>query len=561
MINEAEGTVLFVDDEQSILEISREYFQRMGYVVLTAENGVKALEIVNSLAIDCCVTDINMPNMDGLELAGRIRQIDNTIPVVIITGYPSMDTAIQTMKNGVVDFLVKPISLKQMHLCLQRVLRERRLFAENMLLKNEIERKKRLETLNKELITKVEELGIMNKIMRDFENIRSIQEVFKQAVSLAVELTPAEEIKFYVVNEAFDEPFEVASCLSDNREPSLHNEHQPIFPRQKLAACLTEQEDSLPAVPEEEKAIIADSDAANVDDSEMETGIKRFIMESLSDRIPLIISDNPNDGSSCGNSRARLLPNTVRSFMMVPLKIRKKLFGVLTALIKKREQSFKRRDLYFLTIMSQKAALALENLALYENIYDNLISTLSAFVTAVEARDSYTHQHSNRVTEVALRIGEELGVSKEDLNVLNFAGRLHDIGKIGIRDDILLKPGKLTTAEFEKIKEHPVIGANIIGQLGLWEREQQIIRYHHERFDGKGYPEGLGENDIPMLARILSVADAYDAMASDRAYRKKMETSLILKIISDNSGTQFDPMMAEVLIELSHDGKIDDIYL
>jgi putative nucleotidyltransferase with HDIG domain len=246
--------------------------------------------------------------------------------------------------------------------------------------------------------------------------------------------------------------------------------------------------------------------------------------------------------------------------MMVPLKIRQKLFGVLTAVIKHEDHRFTQRDLYFLTIMSQKAALALENLALYENIYDNLISTLSAFVTAVEARDSYTHQHSNRVTEVALCIGQEMGLSKEDLNVLNFAGRLHDIGKIGIRDDILLKPGKLTPAEFEKIKEHPVIGANIIGQLGLWEREQQIIRYHHERFDGKGYPEGLRENHIPLLARILAVADAYDAMASDRAYRKKMETPIILEIIRENSGTQFDPVVAEAFFTVHREGRINAIY-
>jgi putative nucleotidyltransferase with HDIG domain len=540
MTDEAEATILFVDDEQSILDISQEYFQRMGYEVLTAENGLRALEIIKDQAIDCCITDINMPNMDGLELAGRIRDIDNTIPVVIITGYPSMATAIQTMKNGVVDFLVKPISLKQMHLCLQRVLRERRLFAENMLLKNEVESKRRLEILNTELTAKVEELGIMNKIMRDFESIRSIREVFQQAVSLAVDITPAEEIRFYVVNEAFDEPFEVA-CGQKN---------QP----HEVCEVRTLDESGQKYRPEN-----AASMHTSHTDTEDEMTVKRFVTNSLSDRVPVIIPTNP-PSTNLSDVSMEGLPHTVKSFMMVPLKIRQKLFGVLTAVIKHEDHRFTQRDLYFLTIMSQKAALALENLALYENIYDNLISTLSAFVTAVEARDSYTHQHSNRVTEVALCIGQEMGLSKEDLNVLNFAGRLHDIGKIGIRDDILLKPGKLTPAEFEKIKEHPVIGANIIGQLGLWEREQQIIRYHHERFDGKGYPEGLRENHIPLLARILAVADAYDAMASDRAYRKKMETPIILEIIRENSGTQFDPVVAEAFFTVHREGRINAIY-
>jgi putative nucleotidyltransferase with HDIG domain len=138
-------------------------------------------------------------------------------------------------------------------------------------------------------------------------------------------------------------------------------------------------------------------------------------------------------------------------------------------------------------------------------------------------------------------LGKQLGCTGEELDILNFAGHLHDIGKIGIRDDILLKPGRLTSEEFEKIKEHPVIGANILKQLGMWEKERQIIRCHHERFDGTGYPDGLKEEQIPLLARILSLADVYDAMASDRAYRKRMEEDIILKVIDEGAGTQFDP--------------------
>jgi putative nucleotidyltransferase with HDIG domain len=148
-----------------------------------------------------------------------------------------------------------------------------------------------------------------------------------------------------------------------------------------------------------------------------------------------------------------------------------------------------------------------------------------------------------------LILGKQLGCSGEDLDILNFAGHLHDIGKIGIRDDILLKPGRLTSQEFEKIKEHPVIGANILEQLGMWEKERQIIRCHHERFDGNGYPDGLKGDQIPFLARILSLADVYDAMASDRAYRKRMEEELILKIINEGAGTQFDP---EVVVKFNH---------
>jgi putative nucleotidyltransferase with HDIG domain len=242
--------------------------------------------------------------------------------------------------------------------------------------------------------------------------------------------------------------------------------------------------------------------------------------------------------------------------MLVPLKIREKIFGVLTATITNGSSRFNEKDLYYLSFMTNKAAYTIENLALYENIYENLFSTLYAFVRTIEARDPYTQQHSSRVTSIAVAIGKEMNCTTEELDILNFSGMLHDIGKIGIRDDILLKPGRLTKEEFEKIKEHPSIGASIVEQLGLWDREKEIIRCHHERWDGGGYPKGLKQEDIPVLARILSVADVYDAIASDRAYRKKMEEARILKIINEGAGSQFDPQVVDVFNKLYAEGVI-----
>ncbi|MCP3898622.1 MAG: HD domain-containing protein, partial [Desulfobacteraceae bacterium] len=139
----------------------------------------------------------------------------------------------------------------------------------------------------------------------------------------------------------------------------------------------------------------------------------------------------------------------------------------------------------------------------------------------------------------------------EELNIINFAGYLHDVGKIGIRDDILLKPGKLNDQEYEKIKEHPVIGAEIVGKLGLWDKEQVVIRHHHERYDGKGYPDGLKEKEIPKLSRILAVADVVDAISSDRAYRKRMEYDKMVAIIKMNAGSQFDPEVVKHFLKIA----------
>jgi putative nucleotidyltransferase with HDIG domain len=240
------------------------------------------------------------------------------------------------------------------------------------------------------------------------------------------------------------------------------------------------------------------------------------------------------------------------------LKIRDKIFGVVSAYIFQGPQFFEGHDLYYLSFITQKAASSIENIALYENIYENLFFTMFAFVTALEVRDLYTRRHSTRVAILAQMIAEEMGCTEEELDMINVAGSLHDIGKIGIRDDILLKPGRLTEDEYEKIKEHPAIGADIISKLGLWDRESKIIRHHHERFDGTGYPDGLKGKQIPKLARILSVADCYDAMASDRAYRNKMEKHVVLDIIIENSGTQFDPEVVAVFRQMADQALPDD---
>ena len=515
METEKKETILLVDDEESIIDVASEFFSMKGYDVLTASNGREAAGILEREKVDCCFTDINMPEMDGLELAEHIRKFDNSVPVVVMTGYPSLDNTIRTLKNGVVDFLIKPVNLNQMELCVQRVLRERRLFAENILLKNEVEGKERLEKVNSELIHKVEELHILNRIMTDFTSISTSTDVLRRIIEMVVEISHADVARFHVINETMAAPIEVAVFSADQRNSDVD--------RSAIIAAAT--------------STLSDDNAA----SEEMSAVDRLIMEIVADQIPMLISES---------NGTRELPQTVRSFMAVPLKIRQKVFGVITATVVSNPVRFREKDLYYLSFMAQNAAHAIENLALYENIYENLFATLVAFVKAVEARDSYTQQHSNRVTEYAMAMARHLGCSDEDLEILNFAGRLHDIGKIGIPDSVLLKPGRLTDEEFEKIKEHPAIGADIVGPLGLWDREAQIIRCHHERYDGSGYPEGLKGEAIPELARILSVCDAFDAMNSDRVYRNKMPRSKIMDILQKGAGSQFDPRMVEAFIQI-----------
>jgi diguanylate cyclase (GGDEF)-like protein/putative nucleotidyltransferase with HDIG domain len=175
----------------------------------------------------------------------------------------------------------------------------------------------------------------------------------------------------------------------------------------------------------------------------------------------------------------------------------------------------------------------------------------------VDNKDHYTFKHSQEVSKIATILGREIGLSKEDLEILELAGKLHDIGKIGIPSNILRKPASLTEEEWKIIKEHPRLGVLILSQLPKMEQLFHSILYHHERYDGKGYPNGKKGEEIPLFARILAIADAYSAMTSDRPYRKALSKEEIINELKKNAGKQFDPKLVEKFIELIEKGKIE----
>jgi len=186
----------------------------------------------------------------------------------------------------------------------------------------------------------------------------------------------------------------------------------------------------------------------------------------------------------------------------------------------------------------------------FKREYDHVLSSMKALVVALEARDQYTSGHTLRVSRMALEIGARLGLSENELHDLEIAANLHDIGKIGVRDVILLKAGKLTEEEYATIKEHALIGAEILRPIKSLKKIIPLIMYHHERWDGTGYPAGIEGEAIPLGARIIAVADAFDAMTSDRPYRKGMPLQKALSVIGAGAGKQFCPICAGALLEL-----------
>jgi putative nucleotidyltransferase with HDIG domain len=213
-------------------------------------------------------------------------------------------------------------------------------------------------------------------------------------------------------------------------------------------------------------------------------------------------------------------------------------------------------DLMALNTVSNQAAVAMKNAFLYQDIrglYSNIVRSLAA---TIDAHDPYTFGHSHRVTANSLVLAESLGLDDEKRNALEIGAYLHDIGKIGIPDSILMKKSTLSKDQIRSVEEHPVVGARILEPVGFDEEVISIVLHHHERVDGRGYPKGLKDDAIPLGARILCVVDSFDAMISNRPYRSKLSVGAALLEIRSGSGTQFDSRVVEEFIEACSEGRV-----
>lgn len=229
------------------------------------------------------------------------------------------------------------------------------------------------------------------------------------------------------------------------------------------------------------------------------------------------------------------------SIMIAPLSNLKRTIGAVVIVFEEDKDFIRQQTLKLLHILVDFFSLSLENAYLFEDLKSAYFDTIKAITNSIEARDPYTKGHSERVARFSKAIAEELNWDKNEIELIDWGGMLHDVGKIGIPDSILNKPAKLTDDEYNRIKLHPLIGAKIIKDISFLKPVTPYILDHHERFDGKGYPRGVAGKTISIKGRLLAVADSFDAMTNDRPYRKAFKPEDALKEISRNEGTQFDP--------------------
>jgi HD-GYP domain-containing protein (c-di-GMP phosphodiesterase class II) len=237
-----------------------------------------------------------------------------------------------------------------------------------------------------------------------------------------------------------------------------------------------------------------------------------------------------------------------KSLVCAPLSVNRHVLGVIEVLNKRDGSIFGEQDLEAVVSVATATAMAIENTRMHQTILEAYKKTIEAVAAAIDAKDWYTRGHSQRVMEYTVKAGAVLCLGAEELGLLEYAGMLHDIGKIAVDSSILSKPGPLTPAEWEIMHTHPAIGADLLVEIPFLEKASEIVLCHHEKYNGKGYPNGYKGEDIPLGARLIAVAEAFDTMTTDRSYRSAMSIDAAVKELHSCSGSQFCPVAVKAFI-------------
>jgi response regulator RpfG family c-di-GMP phosphodiesterase len=489
--------VLIVDDEKFIRDILADFLGMEGYVVRTAEDGTAALQELGNAHYDLIISDLKMPRMGGIELLDAIGTAAPHALTVIMTGFGTVETAIDAMKRGAYDYILKPFKVEEVIRVVERGLEKQRLSAENLRL-------------------------------REAVSLYTVSEAIAASLSL-------EEVLATIGDAALNElQGDLVSTWLDDGEGGYF-ERQRLVPRRSDSSLPPARTSEIPQSGERVASLHVGLDfgvfspRAFVDHYTMnsallEQGSKGGRFFTQSPMIPLV------------------------SLVSVPLKMKTRLLGWIAVASFTKQKRFNEGNRKLLSIVGSRAAAAIENARLYEDLRATFQQTIQGLARAIDKMDRYTSGHSERVATYATYLAMRLGLPPDLIEIVRQSALMHDIGKIGCAMN-LNKPGKLTQDEYEIFKRHPGYGRDILDPIKFLHPLVPGVHLHHERWDGRGYPLGLKGNDVPLIARIIAVADTYDAMTSDRAYRRALPHDVAVGEIERCSGSQFDPQVAHTFTE------------
>lgn len=476
---EVREKLLVVDDDDHICKICYDCLSNEGYLVETFSNPIEALKKVSISHFDLVLSDIKMPNINGLELVRKLKTISPEIPVVLMTGHATLETAVQAVKEGASNFVRKPFTLDELIIAIKSAIERKLLLRENIRLKT---------------------LVNFFKVSKEISSLHEPSKIYTLLLKAAMKETKADRGGIFELDPESEQFF---LRYGYNLEGLIERENH----FQKYA------------------------------------GIPGKILENQS---PILIESLDNGFTNCVSIGEE---KWSKSAIGVPLIWNGSVNDVLC--LYKTKSVFSEADKDGAVILATQASIALNNADLVLDLEILFLETMKSLAKTLDERDPYTHGHSKRVAQVAVAIGKTLGLREIQLEELELAGNLHDIGKIGVPDSILFKEGSLTTEEYQIIKTHAEKGFNILKHIKRLSSVLEAVYSHHEWHNGQGYPRGLKDDEIPLAGAIIAVADAFDTMVTDRRYRKRRSYEEALKILEECSGSQFNPKVVEALRKLA----------
>ncbi len=481
-------TILVVDDEFSVRDILSDVLEGEGYSIKTAEDGIEALHIIRREPPDLVITDMRMPRMGGMELLYQINNLRVKIITIMMTGFATVETAVEAIKKGAYDYIMKPFQFSDLLRVIEHAVEKQKLIKENLELK--------------------ETMALYDISMAISSNLQ-LDSVLSMFVDVLFKEGEADAVGFCVLDTSIDD---YKFRLVKAKDIGTSNRVNDIIEWRKLLSFIDGKEGM----------IFSGKELKKLDK----------LIKDLSD---------------------------IESVLLLPMKIKEKTMGFVAQFSFTKGFVFTEGVKKSLMILVNNVSVAIENARLYDDIVNILGDTVKSFAKTLDAKDKYASGHSERVTRYALVIAKEMNLPQDEIDRLAQAGILHDIGKIGISEIVLNKNGKLDSKESEEMRSHPVIGRDILAPISQFQDIAEIVYYHHERYNGEGYPEGLVGEDIPLLSRIIAVADTFDAMTSTRAYREKIGRDKTIEEIKSNSGTQFDPKVVEAFLKVVDRLDNDDV--
>ena len=472
--------ILVIDDEEFILQLSRDILSKINYDVKAISDGNAGIQLIKNEKFDLLLTDIKMPEISGLDIIRQVRTSNKEIPIIVITGHGTLDIAINALRLGAQGFILKPFTPIELGTAVAEALEKTRLLRENIRMRTLMP----LFEVSKEIISEIDS-----------------KRLFKSIVKIAVRETHADRAFLCLIDEA-----------TGNISMEENYGISPDFLR-------------------------------NFQERYGDKIMKRIVKEKKS----LLIT--PEGNLPAGFDEIAIIEDMFLSIYM-PLTIRGKCIGIIYLDRIGSEHPFTPSEVEFVSVLSGQAAAAIENARLYEKIEQSYLSMIVTLSGVVEARDLYTDKHMKDIAEYSVEIARKLNLCDNDIENIRKAALLHDLGKICVPDHILMKPDKLSDEEMDVIRMHPLNGAKILDSIEPIKDTREIIKHHHECFDGSGYPDGLKGETIPLGARIIAVADAFGAMTTTRPYRNALSVDEAVNELKKFSGTQFDPKIVEIFISL-----------